>query len=211
MFTTAGRDLLLDQMDGRYCGLITTITAWRTPTVVEASYAGYSATRPAITFGAQGATTPAGGRVVENSGTVTFGEKTDAGSVDIIAWGLYTAASAGTLLAIVPLSDRAPLFAVAETVSEDIYCPAHNLAVGARVYVQAQAGAVLPVGLAEDVRYFVITAGHTADKFRLSTTSEGAAENISAGGQVLIIKSVPVAVAQNATPSFAAGALSIAI
>ena len=211
MFTTPGRDAILDLMDSKYIGLLTAITSWRTPTATEASYTGYSATRPAVTWGAQADNSPAGSRIIKNSGTVTFGEKTDVGTVDILAWGLYTAASAGSLYKIVPLSNATPKYAVAETVSEDFYCPAHGLTTDDRVYLLASAGAPLPTGVSEDTRYFVLAAGLGTNSFRIATTSGGSAINVTAWGACLVIKSTPITVAQNATPSFAVDALSIAI
>ena len=210
MFTTPGRDALLDTMDSKFIGLITAITAWRTPTVTEASYTGYG-NRPAVTWGAQADMSPAVGRVVANTGAVTFGEKTDAGTVDILAWGLWSANTAGVLHKIVPLSNATPKLAVGETVSEDIYCPAHGLTTDDRVFVLAAPGGPIPTGLSENTRYYVLAAGLATNSLRLSTTSGGAAENITAWGSCLLIKSTPNTVAQNATPSFAVSALTIAI
>lgn len=96
----------------------------------ECSYTGYSrvaVTRSLANFaGTQsaGSTTASSGTggTTSNNGTITFGQKTDAGSVTVVAVGVHTASSgAGNLIAWAPLAvnktinqnDPAPYIAAA--------------------------------------------------------------------------------------------------
>lgn len=205
MFTTSFRDTVLGTLGG-FVGLITAITDFRAGTVTEASYTGYG-TRPGITYGAAGNTTPAGGRQKANSALVTFPQNTGANQ-DVIAWGIWSAATAGVLQAIGFLDTDPPVFGTG-LASDTIEAFGHGLQTDQRVYVLAAPGAPLPTGLSENVAYFVLAAGLTADAFQLSTTSGGAAVNITVGGCALFMPYKAVTVATNATPEFAIGALVV--
>lgn len=219
MFTTSFRDSILNTLDSggsnitaatHYCGLLTAITDFRAGTVTEASYTGYG-TRPSITFGAAANTSPTGGRQRANSAVVTFPQNTGSNQ-DVIGYGIYTASTAGTLRAIGFLDADPPIFGVNDdTTTEDIVAPAHGLSTDQRVYVLAAPGAPIPTGLSENTAYFVLAAGLTTDHFRLSTTSGGAAVNITAKGAALFMPYTAVTVAASATPEFAVGALVIQI
>lgn len=201
MYTNAFRDSTLGNLPG-FVGLITAITDWRAGTVTEASYTGYG-TRPAITWGAAANTSPAGGRQRANSAAVTFPQNT--GSLQsVIAYGLYSAATAGTLQAIGLLDADPPVVGTAAT-SDTITAPAHGLSNNQRVFVMAAPGALLPAGLSENTAYFVVNAA--TDTFQLSTTSGGAAVDITAGGAGLFIPYTAVDIATNATPELAIGAV----
>jgi hypothetical protein len=206
MLTTSFRDTLLGQLGG-FVGLLTAITDWRAGTVTEASYTGYG-TRPAVTWGAAATTSPAGGREKANSGSVSFPANTGSNQ-DCIGFGVYSASTAGTLQAIGLLDDDVPILGVAEAAGDTITAPAHGLATDQRVFVLACPGAVLPTGLAENTAYFVLASGLTTDVFKLSTTSGGAAVNITAAGASFFIPYKVVTVAGGSTPSFAAGTLVV--
>jgi hypothetical protein len=218
MFTNSHRDAILDTMDGTtltswsaYCGLITAITDFRAGTVNEATYTSYARPGAAVSFGAVGNTTPTGGRQKANDALVTFPQNTGSNQ-DVIAWGLWTAASAGTLKMIGFLDADPPILGVAsDTTTEDIVAPAHGLATDQRVMVLAAPGAPIPTGLSENVAYYVLAAGLTTDQFRLSTTSGGAAANISVKGASLFMPYTAVTIAANATPEFAVGAIVVQI
>jgi len=217
MLTTTFRDAILNTLDSggadltkgtHYAGLLTAVSGFRAGTVTEASYTGYG-TRPAITLGAAGNTSPTGGRQRANSAAVTFPQNTGSNQ-DVIAWGLYTAATAGTLRGIGFLDADPPIFGVAnDTSTEDIIAPAHGLSADQRVFVLAAPGAVIPTGLAEDTAYYVLATGLTTDSFRLSTSSGGSAVNITAKGAALFMPYTAVTVAAGATPEFSIGALVI--
>jgi hypothetical protein len=207
MFTTSFRDTVLGTLGG-FIGLIKVITDFRAGTVTEAAYTGYG-TRPAITYGAAANTSPTGGRQKSNSAAVTFPQNTGANE-DQIAWGIYSAATAGTLQAIGFLDTDPPIYGTG-LVNDNIEAFAHGLQTDQRVFVLAAPGAVIPTGLAENTAYFVLASGLTADVFILSATSGGAAVNITVGGASLFMPYKAVTVATNATPEFAIGALVVQI
>lgn len=219
MFTTSFRDAILDVLESggaslsaatHYAGLITAITDFRAGTVTEASYTGYG-TRPSIGFGAAGNTSPTGGRQRANDTAVTFPQNTGSNQ-DVIAFGIWTASTAGTLRAIGFLDADPPIFGVAnDTSTEDIIAPAHGLSADQRVFVLAAPGATIPTGLAENTAYYVLASGLATDSFRLSTSSGGSAVNITAKGAALFMPYTAVTIAAGATPEFAIGALVVQI
>jgi hypothetical protein len=119
MFTTAGRDNLLGNLDSLFAGLLTAVSDLRAGTVTEATYTGYSATRPGVTFGSAAGSSPAGARQRANSSAVTFGTNTGSNQ-DMIAVGFFTANSGGTCRFIQYLSSVAPFVAVAQDGSNAI-------------------------------------------------------------------------------------------
>lgn len=205
MFTTSFRDTVLGTLGG-FIGLIKTITDFRAGTVTEAAYTGYG-TRPAITYGAAANTSPLGGRQKANSALVTFPQNTGSNETEI-GWGVWSASTAGTLQAIGFLDTTPPMFGVGQ-VDDFIHSIAHGLVTDQRVFVLATPGAILPTGLAENTAYFVLAVGLTADLFKVSLTSGGAAIDITVGGAVLFMSYKAVTVATNATPEFAIGALLV--
>lgn len=209
MFTTAGRDALLAATYApTHIGLIKVITSWRASTVTEAAYTSYA--RAAITFAAAADTSPIGGRQRANNAAVTFPANTGANE-DQIAWGVYSAVSAGTLYAIGLLDTDPPVFGTGAAVGDLITSVAHGLQTDQRVFVLAAPGAVIPTGLSENTAYFVLAAGLTADVFALSTTSGGVAVDITVGGGSLFMPYKAVTVAGGATPSFATSALVVQV
>jgi len=212
MFTHSFRDAVLNTMRATtltswtpYLGLFTAVTDLRAGTVTEATYTGYG-TRPSVTFGAPANTTPTGGRQVANSALVTLPQNTGSNQ-DVIGWGLWTAATAGTLNIFGFLDADSPIIGTGAATGELITAPAHGLATDQRVFVMAAPGAVIPTGLAENTAYFVLAAGLTADVFALSTTSGGAAVNITANGAAQFIPYTAVTIAASSTPEFAVAAL----
>lgn len=208
MYTTAYRDLCLGQAGG-FVGLIKAITDWRAGTVTEAAYTGYG-TRPAITYNAAADTTPAGGRQKTNNGIITFPVNTGANE-DQIAYGIWSAATAGTLHGIGLLDTDQPIFGTGHPTGELVTAFAHGLQTDQRVFVIAAPGAVIPTGLSENVAYFVLAAGLTADVFALSTTSGGAAVNITVGGAAMFMPYKAVTVATGATPTIASGLIAVQV
>lgn len=213
MFTHSLRDSVLNTLRATdltqwtgHAGLITAITSFRAGTVTEATYTGYG-TRPSITFSAPADTSPVGGRQIANSGAVTFPQNTGS-TQDMMAWGVWTASTGGTLRAIGFLDADPPILGTGAA-SDTITAPAHGLANDQRVRVLACPGAVIPTGLSEDTTYFVISVA--TDTFQLSATQGGAAVNITASGAAFFMPFTPVTVATNATPEFAANALVIQI
>jgi hypothetical protein len=212
MFTHSFRDSVLNTLRATdltqwtgFIGLIKAISDFRAGTVTEAAYTGYG-TRPSAAFGAPANTSPTGGRQISNSGAVTFPQNTGSNE-DQIGFGLYTASTAGTLRAIGFLDADPPILGTADDTGDLITAPAHGLSTDQRVFVLACPGAVIPTGLSENTAYFVLSSGLTTDAFKLSTSSGGAAVNITAKGAALFMPYTAVTVATNATPEFAIGAL----
>lgn len=189
-----------------YAGLLTAVTDAKAGTVTEASYAGYA--RKAVSFAAPGA--GGGGRQISNSAQVLFDAKTDAGTVSVIAVGVYDASTAGNLLDIIFLDGDDVIVAIGnDTSTEFLRSPAHGLVNDDRVRLMAFPGApTLPAGLSENTTYWVVSAA--TDEFKLSTTQGGAAVNITAQGRVLVMPLTPKDISQNDQASFAAGQLKLA-
>jgi hypothetical protein len=199
MFTSAFRDTLLAQLGG-FVGLLTAITDWRAGTVTEASYTGYG-TRPAITWDTAENTSPAGGRQVKSSGAITFPANSGSDQA-VIAWAIYAASTGGSPQAIGLLDTDSPIAGVGN-VDDSIDAYAHGLVADQRVFVMAAPGLLLPAGLSENVAYFVLASGLTADVFKLSTSSGGSAVNVTVGGAALFIPYTARTIAAGATPQFA--------
>jgi hypothetical protein len=208
LYTTAGRDILLTQTDTSvsHVGLLKSITAWRAGTVVEADFTGYA--RTAVTFGAAGDTTPAGGRQIANSGAVTFPQNTGANQ-DVIAYGLYSADTGGTLVAIGLLDTDQPIAGTVDASTDLITAYAHGLEADQRVFFMAAPFGTPPDVFAEDTAYYVLAAGLTADAFALSTSSGGSAVNATTSGEAMFLPYKSQTIATNATAELATGTVVI--
>lgn len=212
MFTNTFRDAVLETADGAalsawtpFASLFTAVTNFRTGGVTEAAYTGYA--RTAISLGVVGNTTPTGGRQKSNDATISFPQNTGT-SVDVIAMGVHTLSSGGSLYMIGALDTDPPVFGTGDT-GDLITAPNHGLQTDQRVYVLAAPGAPIPAGLSEGTAYFVLATGLTTDAFKLSTTSGGAAVDITASGAALFIPYKAVTIAALATPEFAIGTLKL--
>jgi hypothetical protein len=190
-----------------YVGLLTAVTNARAGTVTEANYAGYA--RKAVTFAAPGA--GLGGRFIQNSGAVLFDKKTDAGSVNVIALGIYDASSGGNLLEVQFLDGADPVAAIVDgtgVTNNTLAASNHGLANDQQVRLERQPGLqAVPTGLAEDTTYFVV--GTANDTFQLAATQGGAAIDITGEGGVLVHRVTPVALAQNDQANFDVNAIKL--
>jgi len=191
-----------------YAGLLTAVTDAEAGTVTETTYGGYA--RQAITFGAPAASL--GGRQILAS-ALTFPAKSDAGSVTIIAVGIYDVVTAGNLLDVIMLFDGSPLAAMvnnSDVAGNTIQSPAHGLTTNDQIrFEQFPGDTPVPAGISENTTYFVIATGLTADVFEISTTQGGGALDITAAGRALVHKVVAVIVNQNDAPTFAANKLAL--
>jgi hypothetical protein len=212
MYTNAFRDLILDTMDGGslsawtpFIGLLTAITDMRAGTVTEASYTGYG-TRPSASLGAVGNTTPTGGRQKANDAAVTFPTNTGSDQA-VIGIGYYSASTGGSPRIIDLLDADPPIIGTVDTADLITTGAVHGLVADQRVFVLSAPGMLLPAGLSENTAYFVLASGLTTTAFKVSTTSGGAAVDITAAGAAMFIPYTPRTVAAGATPEFAIGAL----
>ena len=188
-----------------YAGLLTAVTGAEAGTVTEASYAGYA--RVAITFGAPGA--GVGGRQITNSGAVTFAAKSDAGTVVIVAVGIYDAISAGNLTDIIPLDGADPIVVIFnDTATDFVRRPAHGLANDQKVRLESFPGSVtFPSEFSADTVYFVVSSA--TDEFKLSTTQGGGAINYTTQGAALLMRQTDLSVSLNDQVNFAIGQLKL--
>lgn len=191
-----------------YAGLLTAVTDAEAGTVTETTYGGYA--RQAITFGAPAANL--GGRQTLAS-AITFPAKSDAGSVTIVAVGIYDALTAGNLMDVIMLFDGSPLACMvlaSDLAGNTIQSPVHVLTTNDQIRFEVFPGDTpIPTGIAENTTYFVIATGLTADVFEISTTQGGGALDITAAGRALVMKVVAVIVNQNDAPTFAANKLAL--
>lgn len=208
MFTTSFRDDILLTLPG-FIGLFKSVTDFRAGTVVEADYTGYG-TRPAIAYTAAANTTPTMGRQKTNNAIISFPQNTGA-TQDVIGWGLWSAATAGSLKVIGFLDADPPVLGTGAATGDLVTSVAHGLQTDQRVLVLAAPGSGIPTGLSENVAYFVLAAGLTADVFALSTTSGGAAVDITTGGAAMFMPYKALTIANLATPTVAANAIIVQV
>jgi hypothetical protein len=128
----------------------------------------------------------------------------------VIGWGLFDAASAGNPLFFDYMGafDWLP-FSTVDAAGDTIQCPAHGVGADDRVVFSAEFGGTLPAGLTGGTLYYVRSGGLTTDAFTVSTTSGGAAVNITGNGMGMVRKVLPKVIQNGDTPSFAAGQLVI--
>ena len=190
-----------------YAGLISAVTDLEAGTVTEAAYTGYA--RAAAAFGAPAANS--GARRCQNSGLLSFGKRTDAGSTDMIAFGIWDASTAGNLLYCGFLDSVRHFVAICADTTGDLFTAiAHGLAADQRVRFEVIPDAdTLPTPIAENTLYWVIAGGLTADLFAVSTTQGGASVAITAKGEARVWKQTNITVSLNDTPQIEANALSI--
>lgn len=191
---TAGRAALLTSGKSGFThvGALTDIS---TTEVAGGSYA-----RQAVTWAAAG--TPAAG---QSGNTGALSVPIPAGTT-VQSVGLYDASSAGNLLGVFPYGSSGQVVDGVATVSTaDLFTSvAHGLTTDDRVFFSAIAGETLPTGISATTLYYVLASGLTADAFKVSTTSGGAALDITAAGECAFFKTVPNTFAS-------AGNLTIAI
>lgn len=103
-----------------------------------------------------------------------------------VAWiGLWDAVSAGNFLGIFPAGGgtlRALEAESGDLAGDTIASKAHGFTAGQAVVFWQGAGGTLPAPLAVGTIYYVIAAGLATDVFKVSTTSGGAALDITATG-----------------------------
>lgn len=215
MFTTFHVDKLLNLLRATtytapanvYAGLISAVTDLEAGTVTEATFSGYA--RQSITFAAPAA--GLGGRFVQNSGTITFPAKGDAGTFTAIAVGIWDASSAGNLLGVIYLDGGDPFIATviaADVTNNTLTSSNHGMANDDRVRVEQMPGTgSIPTGLAENTTYWVV--GSSGDTFQLSATQGGGAIDITAEGGVMVLQLTPVNINLNDQAQFTTNALKV--
>lgn len=165
----------------------------------EVAYTGYargSAARSSAGF-------TVSGKNVSPAAEVSFGKRTDVGTVTALFWSIGTASSgAGNLILRGGIGAAPRPFTAALT--DVVTCPAHGLAVDDRVVFWQYEGLALPAGVVEGTAYWV-KAAPDADTFTVSATQGGAVVDISAPGQGTCQRLTPLAITQNVTPKLETG------
>jgi hypothetical protein len=178
-----------------HVGALTALTS------TEASGGGYA--RQAVSFPAAASGTSS------NSGAVAI--PIGAGSADIVALGLYTALSGGSLVGYYPLGSTGQVLqgvGAVEAIGTDVIrSNGHGLAADNRVFFAAVNNEALPTGLSASTLYFVRATGLTSDTFTVATSSGGAAVDITALGEVAWFKTVPQPFPSAGNINIAAGQL----
>jgi hypothetical protein len=183
-----------------YIGWLSAVTNAKTPTVTEMSYAGY-ARSDAVAFDAVEASSNGGGRMRKNTALEQGGQKTDAGTVNAIALGIYDASGGGNLYFDGYLGSVVAKLAAVPTTGT-FACPNHGLVVGNTVRLEELVFSDFPTGVSEDTEYTLATQPD-GDTFTLTGVT------ISGDGACAVLPYTAVPIGQNGTPQVAAGALKV--
>lgn len=193
--TTTGRNKLLDS--GK--AAITHLGAFTDLGVTEVTGGSYA--RQAVTFAA------ASGAACSNSAQISI--PIPAGTT-VPAIGAFDALTSGNILGFYPWGSTGQVVVgvgiVDATGTDLIRSNGHGLTTDDRVMVWAANGEALPTGLSASTLYYVLASGLTADAFKLSTSSGGAAVDITALGELWFAKTVPNTFASAGNLVIAAGA-----
>jgi hypothetical protein len=188
-----------------YASLYTAVTDQEAGTGTEASYTGYA--RQSTSWGA--ASAGLNGRQIATDALISFGQKTDTGSITAIAVGLHDALTGGNVMAFIMLDGGSPFPCVINATGDSFTAYNHGLVNDDRVRLQYIAGGGTPTGASENTTYWVITAA--TDTFQLSATQGGGTITVTADGQAMVLPLNPKDIAQDDTPEFASGSLVIAL
>lgn len=143
---------------------------------------------------------------VSNAAAVNFAQCGLTGA-DITHFAVGTAGSStGKILYKAPLGSALQGPFTAKT-DDTITIPGNALSVNDRVAFYPIPGATLPTGITEGTIYWVKTV--SGADITISTTSGGAAVDVTAIGNGIAIKAAVLSVSNGITPSFAIGALVI--
>lgn len=148
---------------------------------------------------------------LENSANIDFANMPAVGAPGVVGWSAWDAVSAGNCLWTGWLSTVAVTIQVddEDLATDDIESPTHGFATDDRVVFEALENFTVPTGLTPGTLYFVLAAGLVDDMFRVSTTSGGAAANITAEGQCIARKVLGKTVNSGDTFRIATGDLDI--
>lgn len=107
-----------------------------------------------------------------------------------VVGSVHSAVSAGTLYGIFQIGST--VRGVATVSTADLFTSVgHGLTTDDRVFFSTVAGEAIPTGISTTTLYFVLASGLTADAFKVSTTSGGAALDVTVAGECSFFKTVP--------------------
>lgn len=158
----------------------------------EVSYAGY--TRVAVARSSAGFTVSS--KTVGPVAEVSFGKRTDAGSVTAYFFSIGMAATGnGTLILRGAIGSAPRLFTATGTTQ--IASPSHGLVLNDQVTLAPYEGATFPSSVTEGQLLWVVNP--TTDSFGVATTQGGTAVTV-ASGQGSFQKLTPLTITQNTMP-----------
>lgn len=123
--------------------------------------------------------------------------------------GIWDAVTVGNFLYGSPLGTTIRAFALDNTTTDDFLSVAHGFVDTDEVVFEDEYAGSLPSPVVAGTIYFVISAGITADSFRVSATSGGASLAITTKGNGIVRRDDVQPVNAGNTFRFAAGALDI--
>ena len=150
--------------------------------------------------------TAASGGIRDNNAALVF----DVPAVTVAFIGLYSASTAGTNYAIMPVQGATgalPELANLAAATDVFTSFAHGFANATRILLQPSRGSALPTGFDGNTLYFVVATA--TDTFQLSATSGGSAITVTTDAEVFAIKCVPEVFASQGTYTIATGALDL--
>lgn len=139
----------------------------------------------------------AAGGTLSNTGNIDFVSMPAVTTPGVVAWSVWDAAGTGgpptggncfwtgwfsTVGRIAMTSDAT------DVTNNDLRSPGHGFVADDRIVFEAIEGEAAPTGLTLGTLYFVIATGLTTDIFRVSTTSGGAAVDITVKGSAMARK-----------------------
>lgn len=158
--------------------------------------------RQAVTWGA------AASGQKSNTNTLTF--DVPAGTYGFFGWFNASTGNTSNYEGYAPFGGTTKGFGEVDgtgVTNNTIASSGHGLTTDDRVIFYNVFAESIPTGLTEGTLYFVLASGLTSDVFAVSTTSGGAAVNITAQGEVFFQKVVPETFGAQGQITVAAGAL----
>lgn len=151
---------------------------------------------------------PAASSGSKSNGTAISFPTASAGWGTVEAAALMDASTSGNQLAWAELLTGTAYVATAKASTDTFTAVGHALVNTDTVRVTAIPGSTsgLPTGISERTTYYVVSAA--TDTFSLSTSSGGAAVNLTANGDCVVQKTNFKVVSSGDSPSFAIGALT---
>lgn len=152
--------------------------------------------------------TVAAGGTLENVAAITFAGMA---AGDVVGWGIWDAVTGGNSFVNGWFStvSRIGVVDAAGVTGNDVISPAHGFTTDNRVVFEVVEAEIIPAGLTAGTVYFVLAAGLTTDTFRVSTTSGGAAIDITAKGSSIVRQVIVTTLQAGNTFQINAGALDI--
>jgi hypothetical protein len=158
-------------------------------------------TRQAVTW------TAAAAGVRDNNAQLTV--PMAAGTTALVG-SVRSAVSAGNEEATLQIGSTIKGVGTVDAIATDLIQSAgHGLTTDDRVFFSAVSGEALPAGISGTTLYWVLAASLTTDLFKVSTSSGGAALDITAAGETAFYKTVPNVFASAGNLVFATGALDV--